>query len=153
MTMLSFRILPIILLAFAHTAYLANAFATNRNLARIHSLIPPQIHAAAPTPQTFLDQRTSRGHHERTSATVNFAKKKGSSNNDDAEKKTEERKPVEDGSPLGVAIVLIGSLIIFNGEDSSHQEPASSSVWIVFATASIAAGLARLVRYLRDKDE
>ena len=72
-------------------------------------------------------------------------------NNDDIDDKKYTR--VEDGSPLGVAIVMIGSLIIFNGDETLPQDPASPSVWIVFATASIAAGLARLYRYNRDKNE
>ncbi len=45
---------------------------------------------------------------------------------------------------------MIGSLVVLRGEEES---PTSSSVWIVFATASIAAGLARLFRYVRDKNE
>mmetsp|Transcript_16074 Transcript_16074/g.38584 ORF Transcript_16074/g.38584 Transcript_16074/m.38584 type:complete len:153 (-) Transcript_16074:284-742(-) len=77
--------------------------------------------------------------------------------NDKREKTTKERHytRVEDGSPLGVAIVALGSLVIFGSEqDESLGSPDSSSVWIVFATASIAAGVARLIRYYsRDENE
>lgn len=90
--------------------------------------------------------------NERTpkTPTALFANKKdaGSDNTD-----TEAYAGVEDGSPLGVAIVLVGSLIVFgSGDDSALQNPESPSVWIVFVTASVAAGLARLFRYFRDRD-
>ena len=82
---------------------------------------------------------------------VSFSKK---DNNNVAE--TKKREPTridgDGGSPIGVAIVLLGSLIVMNG-DESLRDPTSGSVGIVFATASVAAGLARLIRYLRDGDE
>ena len=60
--------------------------------------------------------------------------------NDDKEIKNEMKTtPIEDGSPLGVGIVIIGgSLIVFGEQDIP--------VWVVFATASIAAGISRLIR-------
>lgn len=60
--------------------------------------------------------------------------------NDDKEIKTEMKTtPIEDGSPLGVGIVIIGgSSIVFGEQDIP--------VWVVFATASIAAGISRLIR-------
>ena len=54
---------------------------------------------------------------------------------------------VEDGSPLGVAIVVLGGSLIVIGGDNFADIP----VWVVFVTASTAAGVARLIRYLRDK--
>ncbi|KAL7547362.1 hypothetical protein ACHAWF_010678 [Thalassiosira exigua] len=60
---------------------------------------------------------------------------------------------VEDGSPLGVAVVALGSLVVLGGDDESWREPTSASAWIVFAAASVTAGLARLTRYLRDKNK
>ena len=76
------------------------------------------------------------------------AKKVGST---DEEKYTR----VEDGSYIGVAIVGIGSLLLLNGagDESSQFVLADDDVWIIFATASIAAGAARLYRYIRDKDD
>lgn len=60
--------------------------------------------------------------------------------NDDKEIKNEMKTtPIEDGSPLGVGIVIIGgSLVVFGEQDIP--------VWVVFATASIAAGISRLIR-------
>lgn len=54
---------------------------------------------------------------------------------------------VEDGSPLGVAIVVLGgSLVVFGGDNFSNIP-----IWVVFVAASTAAGVARLIRYLQDK--
>eukprot|EP00980_Cylindrotheca_fusiformis_P007223 scaffold1525_cov142-Cylindrotheca_fusiformis.AAC.23 len=53
---------------------------------------------------------------------------------------------VEDGSPLGVAVVVLGgSLIVFGGDNFSEIP-----VWVVFVTASAAAGISRLVRSQRN---
>lgn len=94
---------------------------------------------------TLLD-RCSTNEARREESTAIFAKKDGSSNNDDKREYTK----IEDGSPLGVAIVLLGSLVVLRNDDL-NRDP--DSVWIVFATASAAAGLARLIRYFsRDKN-
>lgn len=62
------------------------------------------------------------------------------SNRDD--KEPPKYNMVEEGSPIGVAIVVIGgSLVVFGGDDFLHVP-----IWVVFATASIAAGISRLVR-------
>lgn len=54
---------------------------------------------------------------------------------------------VEDGSPLGVAIVVLGGSLVVFGGDNFENVP----VWVVFVVASTAAGVARLIRYLQDK--
>jgi hypothetical protein len=85
-----------------------------------------------------------------------FAKNSNNNSSNKHNNNVEEKEytKVEDGSPIGVAIVLIGSLIIFgSGGEESLQSPSSSSVWIVFVTASTAAGLARLYRYTREKNK
>lgn len=83
-------------------------------------------------------------------------KNKKSIQNDDLESKRTYTK-IDDGSPLGVAIVGIGGLLYSKGgdffsfdflQDSSNN---NNAVWIILATASTAAGLSRLVRYLNDK--
>ncbi|KAL7496468.1 hypothetical protein ACHAWT_007148, partial [Skeletonema menzelii] len=59
---------------------------------------------------------------------------------------------IDDGSPLGVAIVGIGGLLYTKGGDTfSFLQDSSNAVWIILATASTAAGLSRLVRYINDK--
>ena len=64
----------------------------------------------------------------------------GKSNQDDEGKIPQKSTPIEDGSPLGVAVVVLGgSYIVFGDQDIP--------VWIVFVTASIAAGISRLIRY------
>jgi hypothetical protein len=63
----------------------------------------------------------------------------GKSNRDEkvAEVGTANYTKVEDGSPLGVAIVVLGgSLVVFGGDELSKIP-----VWAVFVTASVAAGL------------
>lgn len=75
---------------------------------------------------------------------------------------------IEDGSPLGVAIVVLGgSWLAFADGQDVPQLPFSMMdgvvggfggsstddvrIWAVFATASLAAGISRLVRYYWDK--
>ena len=79
-------------------------------------------------------------------------------NKKDKENDVKERTytKIDDGSPIGVAIVLLGLLgnIYFPGSLSAiNYFTDEKYVWIVLATASTAAGLARLLRYYRDKDE
>lgn len=74
--------------------------------------------------------------------------KKAGNTGEDEEKYTQ----IEDGSYIGVAIVGIGSLLLLNDDASSPFVVADEDAWIVFATASLAAGVARLYRYTRDKD-
>ena len=105
---------------------------------------------------TFTNSRgTTAGVHHRpkvnkgfsTNSGICLAKKTG--NTDDDEK---EYTRVEDGSYIGVAIVGIGSLLLLNDGASSPLFVGDDGAWIVFATASLAAGMARLYRYTRDKD-
>lgn len=86
-----------------------------------------------------------------------FADKKNSNSGKEFENKRAYTK-IEDGSPLGVAVVAIGGLLYTYGGDNFFVTPflrevssSSSAVWIIFATASSAAGLSRLFRYLREK--
>ena len=79
------------------------------------------------------------------------AKNNNTNNNDDLEKERTYTK-IDDGSPLGVAIVGIGGLLYTKGGDTfSFLQDSSNAVWIILATASTAAGLSRLVRYINDK--
>ena len=64
----------------------------------------------------------------------------GKSDQEDEGKSPQKSTPIEDGSPLGVAVVVLGgSYVVFGEQDIP--------VWIVFVTASIAAGISRLIRY------
>ena len=85
-----------------------------------------------------------------------LSSKHNNNNDNDASIKKRQYTRVEDGSPIGVAVVLLGTLYLYYGQSSSSSFTLmtndSSSIWIVFATASIAAGLARLFRYVRDKE-
>jgi hypothetical protein len=55
---------------------------------------------------------------------------------------------IEDGSPLGVAIVVLGGLWLVLGDGSLPMlDDERASIWVVFCTASIAAGISRLIRY------
>jgi hypothetical protein len=70
-------------------------------------------------------------------------------NNNDASREIGGRRytKIEDGSPLGVAIVVLGSLFLLGSDSVDASDPAGDSpIWIVFATASVAAGVSRLVR-------
>jgi hypothetical protein len=49
---------------------------------------------------------------------------------------------VEEGSPLGVAIVVMGGSLLVFGGDGIPEVP----VWVVLVAASTAAGISRLVR-------
>ena len=50
---------------------------------------------------------------------------------------------IEDGSPIGLAIVALGGLIVSNVDELANNPDV---IWIVFGTASMAAGLSRLIR-------
>lgn len=133
----SIRVFSIALLVIASHMRLSHGFVARR---AHHAQLQPRkslfIHQ-----QSWGDQASINNLH--------FAK----NNNDDNDvEKNKQYTKIEDGSPLGVAIVLIGSLLIFSGDESA-QAPTSSSVWIVFATASFAAGLARLIRYMKNKND
>ena len=107
--------------------------------------------AAFTTPLHF----TLESHRHQTLLLIR-AQNKNKEVNDDVESKRTYTK-IDDGSPIGVAIVGIGGLLYSKGgdyfsfdflQDSSNN----NAVWIILATASTAAGLSRLVRYLNDKE-
>mmetsp|Transcript_38309 Transcript_38309/g.46255 ORF Transcript_38309/g.46255 Transcript_38309/m.46255 type:complete len:148 (-) Transcript_38309:206-649(-) len=54
---------------------------------------------------------------------------------------------VEDGSPLGIAIVVLGGSFVVFGDETFNVP-----LWVIFATASTAVGIARLIRYLQDTE-
>jgi len=68
---------------------------------------------------------------------------------------------IDDGSPIGVAIVGFGLIVnlYFPGILTSinsffHNLESNNNTWIIIlGTASTAAGLARLLRYTRDKNK
>ena len=104
--------------------------------------------------QTLIIRNTHIHVHERiSSATITLSAKKDEENDT---KKERTYTKIDDGSPIGVAIVLLGLLgnIYFPGALSAINFFSDEKyVWIVLATASTAAGLARLLRYYRDKNE
>ncbi len=156
--MISSSILSIALLAIVCLVRSSDAFSLHRTRARnAIPQIPRKLHPSTIIPSSSSHQSSIRriprdesgGTGGRTSI-VPFAKKDDNNNAEEKENYTR----VEDGSPLGVAIVFLGSLFLFSSGDESYKDPTSDSVWIVFATASAAAGLARLYRYsTREKDE
>eukprot|EP00984_Skeletonema_dohrnii_P018692 scaffold8780_cov71-Skeletonema_dohrnii-CCMP3373.AAC.5 len=89
-------------------------------------------------------------------ASITSLRAKNSNNknsNDNLESKRTYTK-IDDGSPLGVAIVGIGGLLYSKGGDTFsflQQQDSSNVVWIILATASTVAGLSRLLRYISDK--
>eukprot|EP00587_Corethron_hystrix_P010557 CAMPEP_0113299644 /NCGR_PEP_ID=MMETSP0010_2-20120614/1595_1 /TAXON_ID=216773 ORGANISM="Corethron hystrix, Strain 308" /NCGR_SAMPLE_ID=MMETSP0010_2 /ASSEMBLY_ACC=CAM_ASM_000155 /LENGTH=130 /DNA_ID=CAMNT_0000152917 /DNA_START=1379 /DNA_END=1771 /DNA_ORIENTATION=+ /assembly_acc=CAM_ASM_000155 len=54
---------------------------------------------------------------------------------------------IQDGSPLGVAIVCLGGGLVTFGGDNFSDIP----IWAVLIAASTAAGVERFLRYLRDQ--
>ena len=61
---------------------------------------------------------------------------------------------IDDGSPLGVAIVLLGGAWVVLGDGDVGGGTSGTTdgrIWAVFATASVAAGISRLVRYYWNK--
>ena len=81
------------------------------------------------------------------------AKNTNSGNDIDLESNKRTYTKIDDGSPLGVAIVGIGGFLYAKGGDtfSFLQDSSNNAVWIILATASTAAGLSRLVSYINDK--
>jgi len=73
----------------------------------------------------------------------------------DSQRRESISRASEDGSPLGVAIALLGSIAVFLlGDDDISNEMMTMRIFTVFCTASIAVGFARLVRYLvRNKEK
>ena len=138
-----FRVFLLLLLVLL--ADRSDAFASQpKNLAQIRNGVHAHSHAVTPS------QRSTKTLQKPPIVPALFAGKKGADDGSQA-KKREAYAGVEDGSPLGVAIVLLGSLLVFGSGDDALRAPESPAPWIVLATASAAAGLARLFRYFRDK--
>ena len=83
---------------------------------------------------------------------IKKTKSNSSSNDNNSNKVKATTTPpthIEDGSPLGVAIVVLGSLLWFaiKGESDTNTVGGVPVIGIIFGTASTAAGIARLVRY------
>lgn len=78
---------------------------------------------------------------------IRLKNKRSDRNEKNSETETAKYTKVEDGSPLGVAIVVLGGSLVVFGGDGLAQIP----VWVVFLTASVAAGISRLVRSLEKK--
>ena len=82
--------------------------------------------------------------------------KKDTSNNNIKEK---EYTQIDDGSPIGVAIVGLGLIVnlyvpgILTSINSFFHLESNNNWIIILGTASTAAGLARLYRYTRDKNK
>ena len=60
--------------------------------------------------------------------------------------------PISDGSPIGVAVVALGgAYVVFFGDQQQDSTSTGSlllpeiSVWTIFLTASLAAGIERLI--------
>mmetsp|Transcript_47274 Transcript_47274/g.100515 ORF Transcript_47274/g.100515 Transcript_47274/m.100515 type:complete len:162 (+) Transcript_47274:121-606(+) len=161
--MTSFHTLSTIFLSLACLTCSADGFvAVHPN--RGHDIIVKRPRDLGPAQMTILSSRTPRTPIRQRArdnkdgkgraSIARFAIKDENNDGNDAEEEKGGYTRVEDGSPLGVAVVLLGSLYIFGSGDESYREPTSDSVWIVAATASVAAGLARLFRwYTREKDE
>lgn len=65
-------------------------------------------------------------------------------NNEDSKTK-QKVKQFDDGSPLGITIVVLGGLYVVNTD--------SDNIGIVFCAASVAAGISRLVRNYYSKNK
>ena len=83
--------------------------------------------------------------------------KKETPNNDIKEKKYTQ---IDDGSPIGVAIVGLGLIVslyfpgILTSINSFFHLENNNNTWIIIlGTASTTAGLARLFRYTKDKNK
>ncbi|KAL7426867.1 hypothetical protein ACHAXM_000684 [Skeletonema potamos] len=95
--------------------------------------------------------------HEDIAGITSLHVKKNTNNNNNSGDDLESKKTytkIDDGSPLGVAIVGIGGLLYAKGGDTfSLLQDSPNAVWIILATASTAAGLSRLFRYINEKQQ
>ena len=102
-----------------------------------------------------VPHRQQANQNQNIASITSFGVKNSNKNNNDADDSESKRTytKIDDGSPLGVAIVGIGGLLYTKGGDTfSFLQDSSNAVWIILATASTAAGLSRLVRYINDKE-
>jgi hypothetical protein len=130
--------LLIILLSQPYSSAAFGGYSQHQNVA-LHKLVPKQQQL---TVSLFLAKNT---------------------NGNNAENKRSYTK-IDDGSPLGVAIVAIGGLLysdplgLFSGDNNNSPFVSllqqDNSAWIIIlTTASTAAGLERLFRYMSDKQQ
>ena len=127
---------------------------------------PPARRPSLRSPQSCARLNEDSSHRrERSSLALR------SNQNDDQTETSNSAKnftQIDDGSPLGVAIVVLGgSWVAFADGQDMTQLPFSLiggvvggyggggdddvRIWAVFATASVAAGISRLIRYYWDK--
>jgi hypothetical protein len=129
-TMWRYTILSMLLLMLISSC---NAFTVRRSVGSIKPLAE----------QTAISSRQARP----ISLQIHFlARKADDGDGSSAPKYTK----VEDGSPLGVAIVVLGSIICLNSDQFEENSPLI--VPLIFGTASLAAGISRLVRYQNKKE-
>ena len=81
------------------------------------------------------------------------------SNNKNDDEKKKNYTPISDGSPIGVAVVALGgAYVVFFGDQQQDSTSTGSlllpeiSVWTIFLTASLAAGIERLINLQRNKN-
>lgn len=126
-----------------------------------------QPHSSAAFVGYLQHQKNVALHKQRqqqlTVSSLLLAIKNTDGNNNEESKRTYTK--IDDGSPLGVAIVAIGGLLysdplgLFSGVDNNNNPFLSllqqdNSAWIIIlTTASTAAGLERLVCYMSDKQQ
>ncbi len=139
----SIRSTTLIALALLLSSSYSAAFVGPRNLALEPHNNRQQAHK-------FLTQ-------EKIADITALLRAKKNTNNDDDLETTNKRTytKIDDGSPLGVAIVGIGGLLYAKGGDtfSVFLQNSPNAVWIILATASTAAGLSRLFRYINEKQQ
>lgn len=130
--------LLIILLSQPYSSAAFGGYSQHRSLA-LHKLVPKQQQLTA----SHLLAKNTNGNNEENKRTYT---------------------KIDDGSPLGVAIVAIGGLLysdplgLFSGDNNNNPFVSllqqDNSAWIIIlTTASTAAGLERLFRYLSDKQQ
>ena len=90
-----------------------------------------QRHRRRP-PQHFSTRRRER-------STAIYAR------NEEDEKKKTGYTPISDGSPIGLAIVALGGAYVVFGQPQDTGSLPEISVWAIFLTASLAAGVERLL--------
>ena len=123
--------------AFTSHAHTSPLIIPSPSTKKLMSNLPTKLTATCFHTPTTLSSRNNNKDNDTTA--------------DDVTSKKEQYTRVDDGSPIGVVIVLLGTIYLYYGQ-SPFTANDSSSVWIVFAMASIAAGLARLFRYVRDQE-
>lgn len=131
--------LLIILLSRPYSAAAFGGYSQHQKNVALHKLVPKQQQLTA----SHLLAKNTNGNNEENKRTYT---------------------KIDDGSPLGVAIVAIGGLLysdplgLFSGDNNNNPFVSllqqDNSAWIIIlTTASTAAGLERLFRYMSDKQQ